>query len=356
MAGLKLGATSPLKVYLGATAVSKIYFGATEIWAAGGSGATLVAAAGSFALTGSTATLKRALKMSAAAGSFILTGNPATLFQGIPPLVADAGSFVLTGNATALLYGRRLAADVGAFALTGNAAGLKRQFRMAAGAGAFALTGNAATLTTGAPFPLVNGTNTSLNDTLVTSHTVLLPASITVGELLIIVITLGGASTTLSTPAGWNQLFKVEGSSRTSAGYYRVATGSEGASVSVTSGATRKSRHQSFRISNYQGTPEATAANSLSTNPDPPTLTPSWGSDDVLWIAFEGHRGGTSSPTTAAPSGYTNFATGTTTGAANDDAVCSTARLTSVASSENPGVFTVVNSNWVAATMAIRGT
>ncbi|TIL64497.1 hypothetical protein [Mesorhizobium sp.] len=225
------------------------------------------------------------------------------------------------------------------------------------------LTGfaNRAVVTAPGAFPLVNGTNTSTEEADVTSHAVLLPASVAIGELLIVTITLGNATTnvtTISTPSGWTALFNEAQAGRTSAGFYRVADGSEGASVAVSSSEARSSVHQSFRISNYQGSPEAAATNAISADPDPPSLSPSWGSADNLWLVFEGHRSGNVAAS-ALPPGYSNDLTIRNGGAAttNGFARSTTARRNLTTASENPGAFTLGSgtTRWVAATIAIRG-
>ena len=60
-------------------------------------------------------------------------------------LLADAGSFALTGEAAILSY-RRLVADAGMFALTGQAATLRASRKLPAARGSFTLTGQAAAL------------------------------------------------------------------------------------------------------------------------------------------------------------------------------------------------------------------
>jgi hypothetical protein len=105
----------------------------------GGNAYSLSCAAGSFALSGQSATLS--IAMPASSGSFALTGNAIT------PAVAmsaAAASFALTGLAAGLTAQRRLIAASGSFTFTGNAAGLAKGVRMAAASGFFALTGSAA--------------------------------------------------------------------------------------------------------------------------------------------------------------------------------------------------------------------
>lgn len=139
-------------VYLesvGAAAAAYSLAAAAGSFALTGQTATLAvkmpAAAGSFALTGNAAALTAARKLTAAAGAFVLTGNAAALSHGYI-LPAAAGSFALTGQPAALPVTRRLVASAGAFILTGQAATLVRGYRMAGAAGTFVLTGNAAGL------------------------------------------------------------------------------------------------------------------------------------------------------------------------------------------------------------------
>lgn len=211
---------------------------------------------------------------------------------------------------------------------------------------------------TASPFPQVKETKKSTDETTVTSHTVLLPDNYQAGDLLIIAITLGGASTTISTPGGWSPLFSEASTNRTSAGFYKVASGSEGASVAVTSAAARKSAHQAFRITNYQGTPEATSTNAAATTQDPPSLSPSWGSDDTLWIAYAGWRN-SQIGVEGLPANYTDLRftfTGSPTNS-TDEATCVSMVRELAASSENPPAFSTgaTSVNSCSATIAIRG-
>ncbi len=106
---------------------------------------TLPADSGTFALTGTDATLARGRALPADSGTFALTGTDATLARG-RALPADSGTFALTGTAATLTRGRVVAADSGTFALTGTVATLTRGRVVAADSGTFALTGTDATL------------------------------------------------------------------------------------------------------------------------------------------------------------------------------------------------------------------
>jgi len=202
-------------------------------------------------------------------------------------------------------------------------------------------------------FPVVEATNTS--DDIGTSHTVALPSGIEAGDLLIVLFASDGAEAVGFPNEGvdWIQLLnKSHTTVATLAMAYRIADGGEGASIEVTTPSSEISAHISLRISGYSGTPECSAGIiGYSTLPDPDTLTPSWGSDDVLWVAFCGQDG--NSNVSTFPSGYSGGiskgdlgSSGCSIGAAFKEAT---------ASSENPPVFSMtVNDQWIAATLGIK--
>lgn len=106
---------------------------------------TLAADPGSYALTGTAATLKVGRAVAAAAGSYSLSGTAATLRRNLP-LIAGAGSYSLTGAAATLKHGWVVAAGAGSYALSGSAATLKNGKTLSAGIGSYALSGSAASL------------------------------------------------------------------------------------------------------------------------------------------------------------------------------------------------------------------
>ena len=119
---------------------------------------TLPADSGTFALTGTDATLARGRALPADSGTFVLTGTDATLEY--TPVSGDtytlpcaSGSFALTGTDAVLAAGRVLVADSASFALTGTAAVLAVGHVLTADAGSIALTGTDATLLTGRVLP-----------------------------------------------------------------------------------------------------------------------------------------------------------------------------------------------------------
>lgn len=201
-------------------------------------------------------------------------------------------------------------------------------------------------------FPTVQATNTSTDASGDASVVVSLPASISAGDLLIIfVYTVVLGNHDLTTPSGWTQLFKVGGGTAdVVAAYYKVASGSEGATVTVTSDQNvSNSSHNSYRITGYSGTPEAATATGSSTTPDPPNLAPSWGADDTKWIAVTGCQN--TAADLAAPTNYSGLLE-----ALDSVFECASASRDLNAASEDPGTFAnASNAAWTAATVAIRG-
>lgn len=119
-------------------------------------GRVVAAAAGSYALSGSAATLRRALPLVAGAGSYSLTGATAGLLHSWKT-AAGAGSYSISGTAASLLVGKVVPAAAGAYSLAGSAASMLLKRLVAAGSGSYALTGTAATLTySGSPSPPAN--------------------------------------------------------------------------------------------------------------------------------------------------------------------------------------------------------
>jgi hypothetical protein len=109
---------------------------------------SLILAAGSFALSGSAATLKSGRFLPLTAGSFALSGSAANLIKGYK-LAAATASFSLTGSTANFSLARKLVAVPGAFTITGSAATLKTGRSLALSAGSFALSGSSATLKVG---------------------------------------------------------------------------------------------------------------------------------------------------------------------------------------------------------------
>ena len=156
--------------------------------------------------------------------------------------------------------------------------------------------------------PTVAATNSGWVNGTASPHTVNLPAGIAAGDRLIVLFALADTRT-VTTPAGWTLISNVDnpavfGSSKRLYAFTKVASGSEGATLSLTISGSTSSAHTSYRISGASQTTDpyiAANAGALSTHPDPPALTPGT-TDDFLWIACEANAGlsATARPTGAA--------------------------------------------------------
>lgn len=188
--------------------------------------------------------------------------------------------------------------------------------------------------------PVVEATNSSTDDGSGGTHTVDLPAGIIAGELLIILF-VDDSGFTGATLSGWTKLGEAgivgDPSGRINcAVFYKFADGTEGASVTVTTTFSNDSAHHSYRISLHLATspPEISSITlAVTASPNPPSLTPSGGEDNFLWLAMAGALHGWSAVT---PANYTDLLTkdGAGVGAA------SAQRNRNIAT-ENPGAFSV---------------
>jgi hypothetical protein len=150
------------------------------------------------------------------------------------------------------------------------------------------------------PFPEVVGRDGGDRDVNGTNHTINLPdGSNVVGRRLIVFFGVDGDQASgdpgISWPAGWTEMFGVNESGliycRAEA-RYRVIDGTEGFdgtddTITITTTLSEMSAHVSYLIEAYGSELVEDQANSggNTANPDPPSLTPSWGADDSLWIA-----------------------------------------------------------------------
>jgi len=209
--------------------------------------------------------------------------------------------------------------------------------------------------------PVVEATNTYAAGDTYQSFPVNLPASIASGDLLLLFANTPQAwDGTPELPSGWTALFEYDYPGETSenkcVGYYRVADGAEGSTVTVALKDSEWSvlTANTYRISNYQGTPEVSpVASGTSASPNPGSITASWAPQHTLFIAvaLSSAGNGISYPT--------NYSGGITayTGAYNEyNTRTSSATRTLENNTEDPGVFDIVQGQpWVAVTVAVRG-
>jgi len=212
-----------------------------------------------------------------------------------------------------------------------------------------------------AAFPVVATSNGGGDSATTTSHTVNLPASIASGDLLLIYLSCRDSNTTITNPAGWVERLNTFAQTDNGAGQVevlissRVSDGTEGGSVSVTTGTSVACAYISHRITGQHASsaPEfGTVAKGSSVNPDPPAVTPSWGAEDNLFLApiFA-----SSNPTVSAyPTSYVDNQRREVTVVASNAVVAVSSRNLN-ATTDNPGTYTISASTpWGAMTVVVR--
>lgn len=197
--------------------------------------------------------------------------------------------------------------------------------------------------------------------TSVTSMPVNMPSSIASGDLLIAFVHVRNAGT-WTLPSGWTDISTLsQGGGGTVGklnGFYKIAAGTEsGTTPTWTSSIGTTGEWQTYRVTGWHGTtpPEATTTNGDASAANPPSLTPSWGADDTLWIALAGHSAGSTAAWSAGPSSYSGFQINGASSGGSAVSIASAYRQLN-ASSEDPGAYTVSGSNrfWSSGTIAIR--
>jgi hypothetical protein len=207
----------------------------------------------------------------------------------------------------------------------------------------------------GARFPLVMDVALTSDTTPASTMAVNLPAGIVAGEILLLFCNLGGG-----TASGWTAAFTpsfvFEGCC-----LWKVADGSEGASVTLTHGfgGTGHGGAVAYRISGGQSVEASAApASGTSTAPDPASLTPSWGTAKTLWFAaMAANRtgGGGTITVSAAPTGFTNLQQAIGISSFPVGNRMAVAQKDERVSSQDPAAFTMSPSlNWAAYTVAVR--
>ena len=213
-------------------------------------------------------------------------------------------------------------------------------------------------------FPTVETTAESATATAGTNHVITLPSGIAAGNLILILMDIGSTAATINAHADYSELLDENAGNGLKI-LYRYATGGESNPTLVTSASTR-SATIAYRISGAALSgrlPEfaAATATGTSTTPDPPTVTPTGGAKDYLYIAFFGMAGeeadddtwANTPPTDYLPSPPLQKSCGTA--GTNLGGLIAAASRQVNASSANPGTFAVdVSAAWRAQTIAVH--
>jgi hypothetical protein len=206
-------------------------------------------------------------------------------------------------------------------------------------------------------FPTIATTATDGQASNTTTHVFDLPAGVVSGDLLIMIASFNQNPST-TWPAGWTQLFSTNAAGDIKhEARYRIADGTEGATITITTGASIQSSSVALRITGHAGAgmpPQAgTPSTGSSAAPDPPALTPTGGAKDYLWIECCGGEGNQPAGVYASTN-YTGIVAHGV-GGGSSGATTEVAYRNLNAPSENPGAMTIGdNISWVAGTLAVH--
>lgn len=186
-----------------------------------------------------------------------------------------------------------------------------------------------------------------------------LPSGITSGDLLVLAIRLATSGRAATTPTGWTLITSGFADNGLFAVFARDADGLEGSTVSVNLDGTAQYAANAYRISGAHGVASGVEGSTVYTDlaaPNPPSLTPSWGSAENLWLVFATSRRTDNAFTL--PVNYTDLVDAETAPAdtSTGDARLSSGRRLLTATSEDPAAFgeTGTMNRSGAATVAIR--
>lgn len=216
---------------------------------------------------------------------------------------------------------------------------------------------------TNLPDPGGVGTNgTSELDTgTSTNHVVDLPSSYAAGDLLIIFFmgTNPGGDTPVASCSGWTQLGQLSTASNCYASFYKVAAGTEGSNITITTDDVCYSTHMSIQIdeNNYLGLPQATIGQSGgASHPDSPPLN--MGEGSMKYITAYMGRDSVTVAISSPPTGYTigGYHCGDSVPTYGYLGVGFAYKDTIEWASENPGAFTMTSalSYWGCITIGIE--
>ena len=232
-------------------------------------------------------------------------------------------------------------------------------------------------------FPILQTADTT-NGTVTTNAstwTLTYPTNVAAGDLLLAFIAHDGGTYTGAQPipneipgtvrpafpSGWT--VRAEGDTQlitngtvivTLAMAYKISDGTETGNFSITinNSDTEQGGWRVFRITNWRGSSSgitqifAGSSGTTSSTPNPPSLTPSWGADDTLWVAAM--AADTSRTISVYPTSYGTTSADVSGG--NAGATLGVAFRSLNAASEDPGTFTIsASDDWSACTVAIQG-
>lgn len=130
--------------------------------------------------------------------------------------------------------------------------------------------------------PTISSYSEYSNNSVVSSHPVTLPSGIVAGNLLLMAIR-PASGRSVNTPSGWTRKTGVSSGGETEI-LAKVATGSEGATQTVTFSSTGRAVAITWRITDWGGSIATDIAAAIAAGNDCPALNPGWGTAKKLWM------------------------------------------------------------------------
>ena len=206
--------------------------------------------------------------------------------------------------------------------------------------------------------PAIRSSTSSTETADTMSHTVSLPATVESGDTLLVFF-VADEVPGITFPGGWNLIETTgNGSALILVSYWKEADGTEdGTTISVSTTSSQESAHASYAISGAidpdTQAPQATENTGADNSPDPPSISPTGGSKDYLFLAIAGIDTTSTNSISAYPSSYINTGNASSGGGTGVRIGFCTRALT--ASSEDPGVFTKSSTeSWSTQTIAVH--
>lgn len=201
-----------------------------------------------------------------------------------------------------------------------------------------------------------------------TSHTVTMPASLVSGNMLLAFLIMNDNSLTVSgwTAAGWTEHSTYTdgggGGSNVNKIYAKISNGAEGSVSTSVSGSGASVAAVVFQIEgnrNGVSTSELASAQTddgASSAPNPPSLTPTWGSAENLWFAMCFTNAGSNTSVTTWPTNYSTNKLEITEGTDNNGGGIRVGWRLATGTSEDPSAFSNAggNTQCVSHTVAVR--
>ena len=207
-------------------------------------------------------------------------------------------------------------------------------------------------------FPADAARATTNGSTAATNKVCNLPTGIAAGNRLTVLLRSAGADTH-SLPTGWSWLVQnnaADASDDVTSIIWKIADGSEGATVTINGTASLKFASIAWRITGG-GTPQiSAAATGTSTTPNPPSFSPTGGAQDYLWLWVGAWEGEQTSPPSGSPTNYVNpfgANSGTAGTVATNCRAAGASRQLNAATEDPPSWTISVSDDWTAWTIAV---